>query len=718
MTREPGMAPNQATLTASGIARLANVGRAAVSNWRRRYADFPAPVGGTPTSPSFDAREVEDWLRRHGRLHQASTAQWAWRHIESHQPATEISDILSVAGALLLVRADQTVTPDAGLPTPKQLLRHLRTLDPGLAELIGEVLPGQWTAQLTTLLRTVDQLGSEQGPEAAFEHLHNQYAASAHSLSGLAGTPDVVADVMLTLAGTGAHTLDFTSGTGSILRMAADRALRSGTPTRCYAQEINRQYAVITLLRLWFVHLRARQSGHDTEPPVVQIGDSLLEDALPHLRAEVVVANFPFGIHDWGHDRLAYDPRWTYGLPPRTEPELAWVQHALAHLSPGGTAVALMPPAAAARPAGRRVRAELIRRGALRAVIALPAGLMPPAGIGLHVWVLAQPDPHQSPAAALLVVDATTESASRPLTEIIGTAWRAHQSGDHAELPGVHRAVSAIELLDDQVDLTPQRHLPQASELVATPAQILSRMSDFDRLLDDVRRTLPAVREIPTAPLGDAPQADIADLIRSGSITVQRAATRSRSAGVTSSVAVLTAADVLSGGPATGSATHSANDDPGPRVDAGDILVPVIGRKISARVATPEQLGARLGPSVQLVRVDPDRFDPWFVAGVMSRPDNARIAGRASSSASGALRIDIRRLAIPVVPLDQQQAYGRAFRQLVEFRTILDQAAATGAALASEISDGLTTGTLGLAPPSAPRPRVRPVGGVSNDPGR
>ncbi|MFI6229261.1 N-6 DNA methylase [Micromonospora echinospora] len=718
MTREPGIAPNQATLTASGIARLANVGRAAVSNWRRRYADFPAPVGGTPTSPSFDAREVEDWLNRHGRLHEASTAQWAWRHIESHQPATEISDILGVAGALLLVRADQTVTPDAGLPTPKQLVRHLRTLDPGLAELIGEVLPGQWTAQLTTLLRTVDQLGSEQGPEAAFEHLHNQYAASAHSLSGLAGTPDVVADVMLTLAGTGAHTLDFTSGTGSILRMAADRALRSGTPTRCYAQEINRQYAVITLLRLWFVHLRARQSGHDTEPPVVRIGDSLLEDALPHLRAEVVVANFPFGIHDWGHDRLAYDPRWTYGLPPRTEPELAWVQHALAHLSPGGNAVVLMPPAAAARPAGRRVRAELIRRGALRAVIALPAGLMPPAGIGLHVWVLAQPDPHQSPAPALLVVDATTESASRPLAEIIGTAWRAHQSGDHVELPGVHRAVSAIELLDDQVDLTPQRHLPQASELVATPAQVLARMSDFDRLLDDVRRILPAVREIPTAPLGDAPQADIADLIRSGSITVQRATTRSRSGGATSSVAVLTAADVLSGGPATGSATHSANDDPGPRVDAGDILVPVIGRKISARVATPEQLGARLGPSVQLVRVDPSRFDPWFVAGVMSRPDNARIAGRTSSSASGALRIDIRRLAIPVVPLDQQQAYGRAFRQLVEFRTTLDRAAATGAALASEISDGLTTGTLGLASQSAPQPRGRLVGGVSGDPGR
>ncbi|MFD4794046.1 substrate-binding domain-containing protein, partial [Streptomyces anulatus] len=41
--------------------------------------------------------------------------------------------------------------------------------------------------------------------------------------------------------------------------------------------------------------------------------------------------------------------RWEYGLPARAEAELAWVQHALAHLREGGTAVLLMPPAAAAR---------------------------------------------------------------------------------------------------------------------------------------------------------------------------------------------------------------------------------------------------------------------------------------------------------------------------------------------------------------------------------
>jgi hypothetical protein len=695
VTDEPGIALSETTLTASGIARLANVGRAAVSNWRRRYTDFPTPVGGTPTSPSFDAREVEDWLRRHGRLHQADTEQSAWRHIESYQPAAQISDVLGIAGAFLLIRADQNGSANAGLPTPRQLTARLRALDPDLAAMVAAVLPKQWTSQLTTLLHTLDQLRAEQGAEPAFEYLHGRYVSSAQSLSGLAGTPDTVAAVMLALAGSAARTFDFTSGTGSILRMAADRALRSGTVTRCYAQEINPQYALITLLRLWFVHLRARRTAPDAEPPVVHVGDSLLADALPDLRADVVVANFPFGVHDWGHDRLAYDARWIYGLPPRTEPELAWVQHALAHLSPRGTAVVLMPPAAASRPAGRRVRAELIRRGALRAVIALPAGLMPPTGIGLHVWVLTQPDLQRPPSGNLLVVDAAAPSAGRPFTEIVRTAWGTYLSDRYTELPGVHRTVPAIEVLDDHVDLTPRRHLPKACDLATDPAQTIAKINEFDRLVDHMRCLLPAVQHIQQAPLREAPQADVADLIRSGSISIERALSRSRSTSAAIDAAVLTTTDILSGGPATGSATR-ANDEPGPRVQPGDILVAAIGREISARVATPKQVGAELGPGTQLIRVDTTRFDPWFVAGIISRSDNIRIAGRASSTANGILRIDIRRLTIPVVPLDQQQVYGHAFHQLAEFRTSLDEVAATGATLARDIGDGLTAGAFGL----------------------
>ncbi|MCW8221361.1 N-6 DNA methylase, partial [Streptomyces griseolus] len=102
------------------------------------------------------------------------------------------------------------------------------------------------------------------------------------------------------------------------------------------------------------------------------------------------------------------------GVPARTESELAWVQHALARLREGGTAVLLMPPAAASRRSGRRIRADLLRRGALRAVIALPAGAAPPYGIPLHLWVLRRPGAGRRPAPELLVVDTAESPETSP----------------------------------------------------------------------------------------------------------------------------------------------------------------------------------------------------------------------------------------------------------------------------------------------------------------
>src|ERR1700732_1132485 len=61
-------------IPAAAIARLAGVGRAAVSNWRRRYPDFPKPVAGGPGSPMFSRAQVEDWLTATGKADQLATA--------------------------------------------------------------------------------------------------------------------------------------------------------------------------------------------------------------------------------------------------------------------------------------------------------------------------------------------------------------------------------------------------------------------------------------------------------------------------------------------------------------------------------------------------------------------------------------------------------------------------------------------------------------------
>lgn len=70
-----GMEPEgQELITAAAIARLAGVGRAAVSNWRKRYPGFPKPAGGPPNSPVFDRTEILTWLKETGKADQLATA--------------------------------------------------------------------------------------------------------------------------------------------------------------------------------------------------------------------------------------------------------------------------------------------------------------------------------------------------------------------------------------------------------------------------------------------------------------------------------------------------------------------------------------------------------------------------------------------------------------------------------------------------------------------
>lgn len=97
-------------ITAAAIARLAGVGRAAVSNWRKRYPEFPEPVGGSPTSPTFDREQIEAWLRVTGKADQLATAgqtsTGTQRISEPERSITSLEprDLLARAMAALLPR--------------------------------------------------------------------------------------------------------------------------------------------------------------------------------------------------------------------------------------------------------------------------------------------------------------------------------------------------------------------------------------------------------------------------------------------------------------------------------------------------------------------------------------------------------------------------------------------------------------------------------------
>ncbi|MFF0479323.1 N-6 DNA methylase [Streptomyces sp. NPDC004284] len=682
-------------MNAAGIARLAGVGRAAVSNWRRRHPDFPKPVGGTETSPSFALADVERWLRAQGKLAEVPLKERVWQQVAGH-PAGAVTALVHAGCALLLVRDRSAAWPTLAELSDERLAEVLPVaLEETLTERLGPeravLTPGAPALAVSVpLVRGAAELAAETGVRAAFEFLLGRHLDANPRQYTL--TPPGPAALMAALAappkpehdGVPLTVLDPASGTGGLLS-AVER------PGAVCGQDADHDLAALTALRL------ALATDADIR---VRSGDSLRADAFPTLAADAVLCHPPFNERNWGHDELAYDPRWEYGFPARTESELAWVQHALARLRPGGTAVLLMPPAAASRRSGRRIRADLLRRGALRAVVALPAGAAPPYGIPLHLWVLRRPVPGERHPAELLLVDTASEHAgpARDTRDRIDwptvhtavlDAWTAFdRDGTLAGTPGASRSVPVIELLDDDVDLAPARHLPPPAA-----AEGAAQLSGVRERLD---RTLHRTRELTPPPVTDPapggglgrPTTTVGELARAGALALRAGGAGTAPAGAP--VAVLTDHDVLAAQPPSGTLPDGPPEEP-VLLEAGDVVVPVLGGGAAVRVVDASAEGAALGRNLQLLRPDQAALDPWFLAGFLRATANTR---QASSYASTATRLDVRRLQLPRLPLAEQRRFGERFRALAEFEESLRLAARLGDQLVQGLYDGLADGTV------------------------
>jgi hypothetical protein len=660
---------NRTEVTAGGIARIAGVGRAAVSNWRRRHPDFPRPVGGTDVSPTFDLAAVEEWLRAQGKLTQVPLRERVWQLVEQ-DPAGAAQALRQVGALLLLLQA--TPSWRTRLTASRELADALHAV---LRDRFGPghpvPVPGPPHPEL---LRAAAELADELGPRVAYEFLLGRHLDDGPRRQYTV-TPAGTAELMAELAGPARTVLDPACGFGGLLHAAA--------ATTVHGQETDPEAAALTALRL------ALQGGAEVR---IQVGDSLRADAFPGLRADAVLCHPPFNDRNWGHEELGYDARWEYGLPPRTESELAWAQHALARLREGGSAVLLMPPAAASRRSGRRIRAELLRRGALRAVVALPAGAAPPYGIPLHLWVLRRPD-GDAPPQQLLLVDggaaAGPETAApwQAVRTAVLDAWRAFAThGAVPEHPGVCRAVPVIDLLDDDVDLSPARHLPPpgaagGAELAGLREQVQAALRRTGELTPDAgHRGSPGRR--PPAGVG------VGELARTGALVMRFGGSGTAPPGA--GPAVLTEHDVVTGGPPSGTLPEGPAEEP-VLLRGGDVVVPLLGRNAVARVAGPAEEGAALGRNLALLRPDPEALDPWFLAGFLRGAANSR---QASSFTTAATRLDVRRLQVPRLPLGEQRRYGERFRTLAAFEETLRLAGRLGEQLVQGIVDGLTDGSV------------------------
>ncbi|GAB3724524.1 N-6 DNA methylase [Nocardiopsis nanhaiensis] len=680
------MAAVRIEVTSADIARLAGVRPAAVSNWRRRHSDFPKPVGGTGRSPRFDLAEVEAWLAARGTGEPIDPQHLLFQTFDSVRDNSSGHQHLGTVG-LLLFHLHRN--PGSEVPSDIDDLRELLTsaerdltgarwAGAGIQDMAAHRPELDLEPHIQGLLVAAAEAARQVDPAQLFEALvRHDEAVTGPSVRSI---PRRVAALMVELAGEpGAELVDPACGRGQVLLAGVSRSWR-----RVRAQDGDPTAAWVAALRLAFAIDDSSVDYID-----VHADNALRRPAYPMGCADAVVFAPPVGDRNWGLEEFEHDWRWLHGVPPRLESELAWVQHALAQVRPEGCVVALMPPATAERHSGRRIRRSLVQSGAVRAVVSLPAGLAAHHALPLHLWILERPAETGGSTAPVLFIDAENAGPAKSdeewshLTEDILSSWDGfrQRSSEFSERPGKVRAVSRMDLLDEEVDLTPRRHLSVRVSVQESEAQVERFRVELGRLVEESRRIIDAVPSFPGTGHESLRFVTVGELAERGAVTVRRPPDpRGKGSKDALAARAITVQDLVEGrSPSVAEAVHL---DPmsNPPIGEGDVLVPSVlpGRRPLARVAGERESGAYPGPGVYVIRPDRAVLDSWFLAGMLTTGEGARQVTRGGSGVRRVLRIDPRRLVLPVLPMETQRRYGKGFYQVARLAEIISSMQGVG----------------------------------------
>jgi len=97
----------------------------------------------------------------------------------------------------------------------------------------------------------------------------------------------------------------------------------------------------------------------------------------PLSQFDVVIANPPFSLTNWGADLWAGDARALCGVPPTKNGDFAWIQHMVASMNDGPGRVGVVMPHGVLFRGGAeaRIRQCLVEHDRLEAIVSLPSNL-------------------------------------------------------------------------------------------------------------------------------------------------------------------------------------------------------------------------------------------------------------------------------------------------------------------------------------------------------
>jgi type I restriction enzyme M protein len=269
------------------------------------------------------------------------------------------------------------------------ILDRLQSANPGkLASIFGDVAWGNKErlpeASLLNLINAFNslQLNPKVVPHdvlgAAYEYLLKQFADASGKKAGEFFTPRAVVRLLVSILDPqpGETIYDPACGSGGMLVEAIGEVREKGgdpRTLRLYGQEVNLTTAAIARMNLFL---------HEIEDFSILRGDTLRD---PRFRTEtgdlqrfdVVIANPPFSLANWGADVWVSDVRAFAGVPPASTGDFAWVQHMVYSMTrKAGRVGVVMPHGVLFRGnVEKQIRQKLVESDLLEAVIGLPPNL-------------------------------------------------------------------------------------------------------------------------------------------------------------------------------------------------------------------------------------------------------------------------------------------------------------------------------------------------------
>jgi type I restriction enzyme M protein len=307
----------------------------------------------------------------------------------------------------------------------------------------------------------------------AYEYLLKNFADESGQKAGEFFTPRSVVHLLAGILNPqpGEEVYDPACGSGGMLVETINLVKLAGGDTRTlrlYGQEINLTTSAIARMNLFF---------HDIEDSKIVRGDVLREPKLHDengaLRQfDVVIANPPFSLTNWGAEKWAADPRAFCGVPPARKGDYAFIQHMITSMKPDTGRVGVVMPHGVLFRGGveAKIRQCLVEKDQLEAVIGLPRNLFYSTTIPACLLIF-RAEKSEQRRNHILFIDAAArfvkgKNQNTMSAADVETMFAAYRTGEDADGEGgiEVRLVPFDEIKSNGFDLSLGRYVKSVSD--------------------------------------------------------------------------------------------------------------------------------------------------------------------------------------------------------------------------------------------------------------